>query len=128
MKEKLNEIITENGFIKHNNIEIIEVKQNAATLKATLDENSLNPYKIAHGGLIFGLGDTAMGVVARETGKKAVTLSANITYLKPATGKYLTAKSEMIKDGTSTCYLRTNIYNDKNVLVATMDANYFYIN
>lgn len=116
------------GFIKHNNIEIVDVEDNKATLKALLTESSLNPYKIAHGGLIFGLGDTAMGVVAKLTGKNAVTLSSNISYLKPATGSYLIAKAEMIKNGKTTCFLQANIYNEKNDLVAIMDANYFYIN
>ena len=115
-------------MMKHNNIEIIDVEDNKATLKAILTESSLNPYKIAHGGLIFGLGDTAMGVVAKLTGKNAVTLSSNISYLKPATGSYLIAKAEMIKNGKTTCFLQANIYNEKNDLVATMDANYFYIN
>ncbi len=116
------------GFIKNNHIKILETKEKeSATLKADINENCMNPYGIVHGGLIFGLGDTAMGVVARTTGRNAVTLSSNITYLKPSTGKYLIAKAEMIKNGKTTCYLRTNIYNDKDILVATMDANYYYI-
>lgn len=127
MKDINNKQIPDCGFIKHNNIEIVEVGEETAILKTMLNENSLNPYNIAHGGLIFGLGDTAMGVAARTTGRSAVTLSSNITYLKPSTGEYLTAKAEMIKNGKTTCYLRANIYNDKNDLVATMDANYFYI-
>lgn len=118
------------GFIKHNNINIVNINKDnlCATLKADLDENSLNPYGIAHGGLIFGLGDTAMGVTAKLTGKSAVTLSSNISYLKPAKGAFLIAKAEMIKNGKQTCYLRCNIYDEKEVLVSTMDANYFYIN
>lgn len=127
--EKVEENIEVTGFIKHNNFSLIDCdKENLkTTLKADLNENSLNPYGIAHGGLIFGLGDTAMGVTARLTGKNAVTLSSNITYLKPAKGAYLLAKAEMIKNGKNTCYLRCNIYDEKENLVSTMDGNYFYI-
>ena len=117
-----------NGFISNNNFELLEVEEGkSAVIKANITESSLNPYGIAHGGFIFGLGDTSMGVVARTTGRKAVTLSANITYLKPSTGEYLIAKSEIIKDGKTTCFIRSNIYNDKDVLVASMDSNYYYI-
>lgn len=128
--EKVIENIEVSGFIKHNNFSLIDIdKENLkVTLKADLNENSLNTYGIAHGGLIFGLGDTAMGVTAKLTGKNAVTLSSNITYLKPAKGAYLIAKSEIIKNGKNTCYLRCNIYDEKEVLVSTMDGNYFYIN
>ena len=117
-----------NGFISNNNYELLEVEEGmSAVIKANITDTSLNPYGIAHGGFIFGLGDTSMGVIARSTGRKAVTLSANITYLKPSVGEYLIAKGEMIKDGKTTCFIRCNIYNDKDVLVASMDSNYYYI-
>ena len=118
----------DNGFISNNNFELLEVEDGkSAVIKANITDSSLNPYGIAHGGFIFGLGDTSMGVIARSTGRKAVTLSANITYLKPSTGEYLIAKGEMVKDGKTTCFIRCNIYNDKDVLVASMDSNYYYI-
>ncbi len=123
----LNKIEEQPGFFKHNNYSFIEIKENCAILKAKLNENSMNPYNMAHGGLIFGLGDMAMGTAVGTTGRKAVTLNANINYLKPAIGKYLQAKAEIIKKGKTTCYLRCNIYNDQDVLVATMDSNYYYI-
>lgn len=116
------------GFYKHNNFHLVSEKRGEEVeLKVELTENSLNPYGYAHGGLIFGLGDNAMGIIARGTGRYAVTLNANITYLKPATGKYLIAKAKIIKNGKSTSFLRCDIYNDKEILVASMDANYFYI-
>lgn len=129
----IDEIIDKNsnepGFFKNNDYQIVEIKEcESVTLKAILSDKSMNPYGVAHGGLIFGLGDTAMGIVARTTGRSAVTLNATINYLKPAQGEYIIAKSEIIKNGKTTCYLKCNIYNDKDNLVAVMDANYFYIN
>lgn len=127
----MNEIfknVEDEGFIKYNNIELVEANDNEVILKAELTKNSLNPYGIAHGGLIFTLGDTAMGIASRMTGRESVTLSSNVTYLKPGKGTYLIAKGKIIKDGKATCYLKADIYNDKDDLVATMDANYFYIN
>lgn len=128
-KEELTKIMQENnGFAITNGFELEDfVDGESATLKVMLTEKSFNPYGFAHGGLIFGLGDNAMGVVARTTGRTAVTLSSSINYLKPTSGKYLVAKAEMIKNGKTTAYLRTNFYNDKDILVATMDANYHYI-
>lgn len=128
-KKDLIDLIEKSSFIKENNYKIEEVKENeSATIKGYLTETSYNPYKIAHGGYIFGLGDTAMGIAASSSGRKAVTLSANINYLKPSSGKYLIAKAKIVKQGKSTCYLTTKIYNDKKELVAVMDSNYFYVN
>lgn len=128
METDIKKIIEDtDGFIKYNNYKIVEIKDNTATLEVELTKDTNNPYGFAHGGLIFGLGDTAMGIVARMSQKKAVTLDANITYLKPGVGKKIIAKGEMIKNGAHTCFLRANIYNDKDQLIATMDSNYFYI-
>ena len=125
---KKNDLILDKGFIFHNHYELVETKDlESATLKVKLTEDGINPYGVAHGGLIFGLGDTAMGVLAMTTGKKAVTLNSTINYLKPAIGEYLFAKAELIKNGKTTCYLRCDLYNDKDVLVATMDGNYYFI-
>lgn len=127
-KDELIKNMENSGFIKANNITVEEIEgKKSATLKALINEESLNPYNIAHGGFIFGLGDTAMGVAASLTRRKAVTLSSTINYLKPSTGSYLIAKAELIKEGKKTAYLKTNIYNDKEELVATMDGNYYYI-
>ena len=124
-KEELIKNMENSSFIKNNNYKVIEGKK--AILKGIITETSNNPYNIAHGGFIFGLGDTAMGVAASSTGKNAVTLSATINYLKPSTGKYLIAEAEVIKSGKTICYLQTNIYNDNEELVATMDSNYCYV-
>ncbi len=124
----LNQLENDNGFYKHNNYKLVDYKdEEFVELKAELNENSMNPYGFAHGGLIFGLGDTAMGMLARTTGRPAVTLSANISYLRPITGKYMTAKASILKKGKNTTYLRADIYNDDNKLAAVMDSNYFYV-
>ena len=100
-KEELIEQLENNpGFYKHNNYKLVNYKKEEfVELKAEINENSLNPYGFAHGGVIFGLGDTAMGILARTTGRKAVTLNANISYLRPIKGKYFIAKAILIKSG-----------------------------
>lgn len=126
-KKLLEDMENNPGFFKHNNYHIEKATKEECIIRADLTENSMNPYKIAHGGFIFGLGDVVMGMLARATGRPAVTQNANINYLKPGTGKYLIAKAEMIKNGKTTCVLRANIYNDQEELIATMDSNYHYI-
>lgn len=126
--EQIRESIeTETGFCKHNNYQIIELTDTNIILKADITENSLNPYKFAHGGFIFGLGDTVMGLLADKQGRKAVTMSSNISYLKPAVGSYLICTGEILRCGKKACFLSSKIYNDKEELVASMTGDYIFI-
>jgi len=118
---------TQTGFYKHKNYHIVDCESNIFIMRADITEDSLNPYGYPHGGLIFGLGDTTMGMLARRTGTKAVTRSANITYLKPAVGKYIIAKAEMVKCGKTACFLKADILNDKDEIIAVMTGDYYFI-
>lgn len=125
-KDLLNKI-ENTGFIKHNNYEIIKIDNNEVILKTPLTENTLNPYGIGHGGFIFGLGDTAMGIMAIIDGRRALTVDANTSFIKPAKGEYLLAKGKVIKYGESISFLEATIYDDNNDIVAKMSSRYFYI-
>lgn len=127
-EELLDQMEEKPGFFKNNQYHVKEViKKEKVVLEADITENALNPYGFAHGGFIFGLGDTAMGIAARSTGRNAVTLSSSITYLRPSTGKKLKAIAELVKDGKKTCYLKCNFYNEEEKLTASMDASYYYV-
>lgn len=126
-QEVLQKMENESGYFHHNQYHIEEITEESVTLKANINEDSLNPYGIAHGGFIFGLGDTAMGILAREENKEVLTLNANIDFLKPGSGKELIAKSEMIKNGKKIKVLKANIYNEEGKLIASMTSNYMVI-
>ena len=117
----------EDGFLKYNNIIIEEVNEQRCLVKLLISKNSLNPYGMVHGGLIFSLGDTVTGIHCKILRKRAVTLNASINFLKPGTGKYLIADSKIIKSGNKICVLESNIYDDHNNLIANMSTTYFFI-
>lgn len=123
----MEEHVKATGFIKHNNYELVEWNDDKVILKVKLTEETFNPYNMAHGGLIFGLGDTAMGMLFTKKEKSVVTVDANINYLNPGVGEYLICESEMVKDGKKIAFAKAKIYNNDKVLVATMSANYYYI-
>ena len=126
-KEDVKKLTETEGFFKHNNYELVEVTAENCTLKAQITENALNPYGIAHGGFIFGLGDTSLGIIAALNGRPAVTLNSTINFLKAAKTKYIIAKGEILKRGKKITYLQAKIYDDQDNLIALMDANYYYI-
>lgn len=124
----MNSIDKQNDFLKHNDIIIEKSDKNCSKVKLYITNKTLNPYGIVHGGLIFALGDTVMGVTCRSTGRDAVTLDANINFIKPGKGSFLLAVSEVVKMGKNTSVLKANIYNDKDELIAIMNSTYYFIN
>lgn len=124
LKEKLNHI---GGFIEHNNYKISEISDGYCVMIAEIGDTSLNPFNMAHGGFVFGLCDTAAGAACVYSGRKAVTVSSNITYFKPAVGKYIKAVAKCVKLGKSISMFEVDVYNDKEVVVAKAMVEYFYI-
>ncbi len=127
MKERIiNEYNKDNGFIKHNNFKIVELDDERATLEYKIKKDGLNPVGIVHGGLLFGLSDTAAGVLASMNGKFPLTISSNINYLKPAKGKKIIAVATKLKDGKTIGYYNVNLLNDNNDLIAVSTVNMFF--
>ena len=126
-EELLRKMEQEEGFFHHNHYRVVKALKDEVILQADLEKNAMNPYDMAHGGFIFGLGDTAMGILVRACGKRGVTLNANVNFLRPGTGKYIKAIGKLIKQGKKTCYARADIYDEEERLIATMDSNYYFI-
>ena len=117
-----------NGFIENNDYKFVEYKDNQLIVEAKLNDYSLNPYKIAHGGFIYGLMDTCAGLhILLETNKKAVTISSSINYVKACKGSKLIAKSKPIKIGKNICIIDVYAYNDKDEIVTTGTFNFYFI-
>ncbi len=128
MYQQITDYIENNpGFIKYNNIHIEEIKENYAKCYVDITEDSLNPSGIAHGGLLFGLADSTMGMAARTNGRNVVTINAQIDYLKPGKGKRITCISEPLKVGKTTAVYRANIYTEDETLISTVTGTFFFI-
>lgn len=126
--DEINNYIENNpGFIKYNNMHIEEIKKDYCKMYIDITEDSLNHHNIVHGGLIFGLADTTMGMAAITTGNNIVTINAQIDYLKAGTGKKITCIAEPLKIGKSTAVYRANVYNEDELLIATITGTYFFI-
>lgn len=115
------------GFIQHNNYKVEEVTNEYCKMSVELTENAINPNGTAHGGLIFGLADTTMGVLARTTGRNIVTINAQIDYLKPGKGNKITCIAEPLKVGKSTAVYRASIYNEEETLISTVTGTFFFL-
>ena len=126
-KEEISLTFESNGFIKNNHYHLEEIIDDKVVVTAKITEEAKNPYGILHGGFVFGLGDTAMGIAAKVAGGNAVTLNANVSFLKPAKGNSLRAEAYTVKKGKTVAYIKADIYDEENRHIASMDSNYYYI-
>lgn len=115
------------GFIGNNNYQLIDIKSDICIMEGIITNTSLNPYGMVHGGYLFGLADSAAGLFARVTGKKAVTLSSHIEYLHAVYGSKVKAVVKKVKDGKHVCVFDVLLYDEKEIMAAKATIDYFYI-
>lgn len=115
------------GFIKNNNYNIVEVREDYCKLEGTITETSLNNLNMAHGGYLFGLADTAGGIAAMTGGRGVVTINSSISYVKPARGSKLTAIAKPLQKGNTIATFEIEILDDENDLVSKATITYRYI-
>ena len=120
--------IKDTGFMTHNGLYIVDVKENYAKIGVDITEKSLNPFGIVHGGLIYTLADSVMGISLATSGRSGVTVNSTIDYLSPGKGKKLFAETEIIKDGKTIVVLRATIKDENDTLVAVSNGTYYLIN
>lgn len=78
-------------------IEIEEARAGYARLRMTLRADMLNGHRIAHGGMVFSLADTAFAYVCNGKNERTVAAQASIVFLDAAKeGEVLIAEAEEV--------------------------------
>ena len=83
-----------------------------------IEEKHLNALKTVQGGALFTLADLAFAAASNAYGNVAVAINANISFVKAATGKTLTAEAKETSINPKISTYTVNITDDKGDLVA----------
>ncbi len=105
------------GFALHNGITVTAVEEGYCACRVELGAEGLNPHGIAHGGLLFALCDTVAGTAATSLGRGVVTRSADIHFLRPGTGRTVTAEGRVTDHGRTHAYCVAEARNEAGQLV-----------
>ncbi|MEG0035099.1 MAG: PaaI family thioesterase [Oscillospiraceae bacterium] len=131
MEEKYQRMIdymnTVDDFNAHNGIRLVEVRDDYASCRVDMDEHSLNPQGITHGGLLFAMCDFVAGYAVLSTDRPMVTQSSSFNFLRPGTGSYLFAEGLPVKVGAKTAVVDGLVYDDQHRLLAKGTFTYFFI-
>ena len=87
-------------------MKIVEVKAGQATLTMTVEPHMVNGQRIAHGGFIFTLADSAFAFACNSHNERVVAAQGNITFIRPGRlGDLLVATArEISRSGRSGIY------------------------
>ena len=87
-------------------MEIAEIKSGQATLAMTVKPEMVNGQRIAHGGFIFALADSAFAFACNSHNERTVAAQGDITFIRPGKlGDVLVATArEISRSGRSGIY------------------------
>ena len=85
------------------------------------------PWAFPWGGTIFTLADFAFAVASNQKGRDVVTQASQITFLKSAKGKHLTAVARQIKDGKRVCFYEITVSDELGTEVAFVTVNGYVV-
>jgi acyl-CoA thioesterase len=96
-------------------MKIVDIGAGRATLTMTVRPDMVNGQRIAHGGFIFSLADSAFAFACNSHNEKSVAAQGNITFIKPGKlGDVLVATArEISRSGRSGIYdVRVTVGDD----------------
>lgn len=102
-------------------IDILEVGPKYAKCILNIEERHLNVAGTVMGGAIFTLADFCYAVASNFKQGHAVSVNSTINFFRPGTGKYLTAESELVKEGKTIINYNINVKDDQERLVAVVN-------
>ncbi len=116
--DKYNEVLSNSGFIKLLNIEILELNETCAKGRMPFDAKYCNPGGSMHGGCLYSLADTVAGTLAYYTGFDVTTVDGSMHFLEPAlnTG-YIYCTASIKKRGRHLVTCDVEITNDAGKLL-----------
>jgi len=100
-------------------IHIEEARAGYARLRMTLREDMLNGHRIAHGGMVFSLADTAFAYVCNGRNERTVAAQASIVFLDAAKGaEVLIAEAEEVSSVGRSGVTRVKVRTDDGRTIA----------
>ena len=87
-------------------MEIVDIGPGRATLTMTVKANMVNGQRLAHGGFIFTLADSAFAFACNSHNDRAVAAQGNITFIRPGKlgDKLVATAREVSRSGCSGIY------------------------
>lgn len=126
--EKLQQIISRGPFNQWLNFTILKIDAAGIELKAAWREEwVVNPdRRYTHGGILAAIVDVAADyAIAAQLGRPVPTIDIRVDYHKAAMPGDLTAKAQIVRNGSQYSTAEAYVYDKEGALVASGRGTYF---
>ena len=118
-KDIVDRMMSEDRVSQNLGMDILHIEEGKCQLKMLVQEQMVNGFGIAHGGITFSLADSALAFASNAYGQHCVSIETSIHHLlRVMVGDELHAFCSEINRGKSLGLYEVKIYNQENLLVA----------
>ena len=122
-KEALKDFFLHDEFARQNGIDIVEITEGYACTQVCIESRHLNAGGYVQGGVLFTLADLAFAAATNSHGTLTVTSTANITFVRGATGGIITAQAKELVNHHHLPFCEVRIIDDNSNLLAIFTAS-----
>jgi len=118
---------TRNPFWSLLGMELIEIKKGWAQVRLPIEEKLTNAIGLVHGGAIFSVADSAVGMALVgmiNRNENISTLEMKINYMKPVNGREIVAEARIIHRGSQSAIGDVEVRDEDRNLVSKGLATY----
>lgn len=121
--QALKDFFLHDEFARQNGIEIVEIAEGYARTQVRIEPRHLNAGGYVQGGVLFTLADLAFAAATNSHGTLTVTSTANITFVRGATGGIITAQAQELVNHHHLPFCEVRIIDSGSNLLAIFTAS-----
>jgi LAO/AO transport system kinase len=122
----LERLIARDAFARHLGLELLEAGEGTATVAMRVRPEHINFWGSCHGGAIFSLADTALGLACNSYGSVAALIDSHMTFsVAVQAGERLTARAEEVSRTRKLGVYRMEVRREDGVLVASLTGTVY---
>ena len=123
--ERVRKRVLVNPFPNYNHIKLSVLQRDYVEMYVDIVPESRNAAGTVHGGLYFTLADFFAATTARTDGRRYVTQSAEVHYLKTVREGKITAKSRLVHRGRTNVLIEVDIVDEQEKLLFRASVSLF---
>ena len=116
----------ENPFVQYLHMAVSAIAAGQVELRLQIAQEFTNVYKIAHGGVLMSMGDTAMGAACLSCRKRVVTLDFHMNFIRAVpTGQQVIARGRVVHNGSRTMVCECDLLDEAGQVFAKSGGTFF---
>ena len=117
------EYVKNNPFMEYTNMKIEKISPECSEISMKITHGVTNLMGMVHGGMLYALADVVTGLTARADGKKYVTQSAHVNFIRNVSEGTVHAKGILVR--RTITIVRSEVTDEKGNLLADVTVDMF---